>query len=382
LKKVLFFIESLSGGGAERVLTDLVKSIDKSKFDITVMTVVDTGIYVEEVKSTCKYKSFLSKPKDSSSSISKILYKIMYRIIYTLPSFCIYRWFVKDRYDIEVAFVEGFATKVIAASNNKSTIKFAWVHVDPINRDYADHYFRSHQHHVKAYNEFDNILCVSRGVADAFNKKFNLKKKATVQYNPIDREAILQKATQQINVKKDKVTLVTVGRLTEQKGYDRLLKVCKRLKANGFDFNLWILGDGEQRGILQRYINENDLEDNIRLMGFHSNPYPYIKRADIFVCSSRTEGFSTVATEAIILGKPVITTNCAGMEELLGDSKYGIIVDNTSEALYLVLVEVLNNKNIITNLECMANERSKQFDIENNIKNIQLMFEGKRGDEV
>ncbi|WP_163193884.1 glycosyltransferase [Clostridium thermarum] len=376
MKKVLFLIESLSGGGAERVLTDLVKNIDKSKFDVTVTTVVDTGVYVGEVKKACSYNSFLpAQCYTASGMLKQLLYNFKYKLIYTFPASIVYRCFIRDKYDVEVAFVEGFVTKVIAASNNKKSLKLAWVHVDPINRDYADHYFSSYHQHVNAYNKFDKILCVSKDVADAFNQKFKLKEKALVQYNPIDREAILQKATEKIDIKKDKVTLVTAGRLTEQKGYDRLLKICKRLKDNGFDFKLWILGEGEQRSSLENYIKENKLDEIVKLLGFHSNPYPYIKMADIFVCSSRTEGFSTVATEAIILGKPVIATDCAGMRELLGENEHGIVVENNCEALYKALKEVLSDKDILKKIECKAKNRSKYFNINTNIKKIEDILE-------
>lgn len=375
LKKVLFLIESLSGGGAEKVLTDLVKNIDKLRFDITVMTVVNTGVYINEVKLVCNYKSFLPNPKGISSNFKKIMYKLKYKLIYTLPPPIIYRWFIKDKYDVEIAFIEGFVTKIISSSNNKKSRKIAWVHVDPINRDYADNYFRNYRHHVKSYKVFDNILCVSQSVADAFNKKFNLKKKATVQYNPVDKESILLKSTQNVNIHKDRITMVTVGRLVNQKGYDRLIKVCKRLKDDGFNFYLWILGEGEQRSILEKYIKDNCLEDMVKLMGFQSNPYPFVRMADFFVCSSRAEGFSTVATEAIILGKPVITTNCAGMRELLGENKYGIIVDNNCEALYLALKDVLTDKGLLKSLEYKANKRSKDFNIKTSIDKIQCILE-------
>ena len=135
-----------------------------------------------------------------------------------------------------------------------------------------------------------------------------------VKYNPVDRDDIIKKANQPIdnlnlNLNTNNIKLVTIGRLEEQKGYDRLLKVMHRLKIDGLDFNLWIIGQGSKKNELEAYIKDNGLTENVHLLGFQSNPYNYLKTSDAFVCSSRSEGFSTVVTEALILGKPVITTN-------------------------------------------------------------------------
>lgn len=376
MKKILFLIESLSGGGAEKVLTELVKNLDKTKFDITVMTIVNIGVYVDEVKSVCTYRSFLCNPKDISNNLLKLIFKIRYKLIYSLPSSIIYRWFIKDKYDVEVAFIEGFATKIISNSSNFNSKKIAWVHTDMSINNSADKCFKSHKDHISSYNSFDKILCVSKGVAVSFNKKFNLSKEIIVQYNPIDKQKILQKSIQPIDLNKDRLVMVTVGRLVNQKGYDRLIKICKRLKDDGFKFYLLIIGEGEQRSTLEKYVYDNCLEDTIKLMGFQSNPYPYIRIADIFVCSSRVEGFSTVVAEAVILGKAVITTDCSGMNELLGSNEYGIITKNDTDSLYFELKKVLMETKIINYYSEKSKLRSKKFTLENTMKMIEQILIG------
>ena len=127
-KKVLFVIESLSGGGAEKVLTTIVKNIDKTKFDITVLTIVKTGIYVEEIEKKCTLISMLPEYEKLTNPIAKMKYKVDYKKIYKEDCAKIYKKYVKNVYDVEIAFVEGFATKLVASSWNRNSKKIAWVH--------------------------------------------------------------------------------------------------------------------------------------------------------------------------------------------------------------------------------------------------------------
>ena len=117
-KRVLFVIESLSGGGAEKVLSTIVKNIDKTKFDITVLTVVKIGVYVEEVEKYCTLISMLPEYEKLTNPIDKIKYKVDYRKIYKEDCAKIYKKYVKNVYDVEIAFVEGFVTKLVANSTN------------------------------------------------------------------------------------------------------------------------------------------------------------------------------------------------------------------------------------------------------------------------
>lgn len=365
----------MAGGGAEKVLLELVRHMDKKKFDVTVMTVVDTGVYVNQIEAYCTHKSFLTDPESIESFFGKLKYKFLYKLIYRLPPSVVYRWFIRDDYDVEVAFLEGFVTKVISCSNNRKSRKLAWVHTDLILNDYADKCYSDYKHHVKAYKAYHKILCVSKNVEEAFIKKLKIRDKTIVQHNPLDDGSIRLKSLEDIEITREKTTMVTVGRLVEQKGYDRLLRICKRLKEEGFEFCLWIVGEGEQRALLERYIHENSLEDTVKLIGFRANPYPYIKAADFFVCSSRAEGLSTVVTEAMILGKPVITTDCAGMRELLDEGRYGIITDNSSDSLYSALRDVLLDIDSIRTFGNRAAERTRAFDIRENINKIETILE-------
>ena len=127
---------------------------------------------------------------------------------------------------------------------------------------------------------------------------------------------------------------MAVGRLSPEKGYLHLIRSCKKLKNNNARFHLTILGEGPERERLMRYIDESGLKEHVTLQGAVANPYSWMKRADVIICSSQYEGLSTVVQEAIILGKPVITTPCGGMKDLLGESEYGMIVESDEDGLY------------------------------------------------
>ena len=147
------------------------------------------------------------------------------------------------------------------------------------------------------------------------------------------------------------------------------------LKNENVKFDLSILGTGNEYDKLKKYIEANNLGDCVHLLGFVSNPYPFLAAADLFVCSSRAEGYSTVVTEALILGVPVVTTNCSGMMELLGEhGEYGMIVENNSKCLKEALAEVLTSKDKLSELKKKALARSHDFSIARLMSPVEKML--------
>ena len=327
MKKVLFFLESLSGGGAEKVLTDTVRNLDQTRFEVTVCTVSDEGIYQPLVSEKVRYRPILRQQDCRSGFFRRTLYRIKYKLIYSLPAAWVYRWLFREKYDVECAFIEGFATKLIAASSNPNSRKIAWVHIDMEKNPYAKNSYSGIEEHRAAYCRYDTICCVSQSVKEVFRNMILDDDRVIVQYNPVDSAEVQRKGMEEIDVSPNsKLQLGTIGRLSEQKGYIRLLDCLGKLRREYSNFSLWIIGEGAQRQELEERITRYSLENHVRLLGFHENPYKYMAKCDAFVCSSYAEGFSTAATEALILGKPVFTTECAGMQELFGSETCGEIV--------------------------------------------------------
>lgn len=389
-KKVLFLIHALGAGGAEKILVNIANGMDKEKYDVTIMTVVNTGVFRNHIDEDVKYKYIFSLPfkkkdkievKEPGNLLAKYdpkvqfiakLYTIMWKF---MPVKLFYKLMIRGKYDVEIAFLEGICAKIISGSTNKNSKKISWIHVDMLNHKKSEAVFTSKSAEKKCYDKFDKVICVSKNVRDQFVKKFNYDtNKVEIRYNPVDKKDIKRKAKEEVTDlrKPNKFVFCTVGRLVTQKGYDRLLRVHNRLISEGLDYELWIVGEGNKRPLLEEYIKDNNLFDSVKLLGFKENPYKYINLADAFVCSSRAEGFSTVASEAVILGKPIVTVNCSGMYELLGENnEYGLVVENNEDSLYEGMKRLLLDRKLYEEYLEKVKERESIFDYKVAIKNIE-----------
>lgn len=391
MKKVLFLIHTLGGGGAEKVLVNLVNNLNPNKYDITVMTIVDVGELRYSLNNNIKYKTTIKlqknrkeKKENTSGSLLNKKYKTVLAKIYAkiwkyMPTKLFYKLFIKEKYDVEISFLEGICAKVISSSTNSNSKKYAWIHVDLVNQTKSSGVFKSLIEEQKVYNKFNNIVCVSKVVKDQFIKKYNIdSNKVIVKYNTIDKKEIIEKSKEKCDdyiKNKSRITLGSIGRLNSQKAYDRLLRITKKLIDDGFDINLFIVGEGTSRKELEDYIKINNLQDHIVLLGFKSNPYKYIINCDIFVCSSIAEGFSTAVSEAIVLGIPIVTTECSGMRELLGDNnEYGIVTGNSEDELYEGIKQMLNDEVFKRYKKAIIN-RKTMFDLNRLVKEVEVLLD-------
>jgi glycosyltransferase involved in cell wall biosynthesis len=378
-KKVLFVIESLGGGGAEKVLTTLLRHLDKSEYNITLCTIINTGNYIDEVKPYVNYTSVISLPHNQSI-LDKVWYTIKYKLVYELlPISWVYKLFIPKDNDIEIAFCEGFTTKLMSKSSNKKAKKIAWVHIDLKFNPWSQRLgiYRNIEEETLTYSKFDSIITVSNTVKQSFKEVYGQGEKLVTIYNPIDVYDIKQRGKENIDgYNRSILNIVTVGRLTSQKGYDILLQIVTRLKDEGYKFMLRILGEGVEREKLLYYKEQNGLQNYVELIGFKKNPYPYIANSDLFVCSSRSEGYSLVIAESLVLGIPVLSTYCSGPNELLDEGKYGKLVKNDSDGngLYEGLKQFLNNKELLEKYHQKAIERGKCFSLTKTINEVEKIL--------
>ena len=169
----------------------------------------------------------------------------------------------------------------------------------------------------------------------------------------------------------NKFKLISVGRLSEEKGYDRLLKVFKQLDDEGFDLGLTIVGSGEKYNELTNYIEQNNLKDKVFLLGYRDNPYKYVKNSDLFVCSSISEGFSLVIGEAMAVGIPVISVECPGPNEVIGFGEYGMLVNNDESSLCNGIKMLIDDKKLYDTYRTKAIERGRMFSIGGFIEEVE-----------
>ena len=369
MTRVLFFIESLSGGGAEKVLVTILKHFDYSRYDVTLMPLVDTGVLKADIDmSRLHYRPIISEGK---SLLKRLWNKMMYKLIYDyLPCRLVNRWVIpQEGIDVYIAFTEGFSTKLLSYAPGKG---IAWVHADLKTDPWTQncHIYNNLEEEKAVYRKYSNVVCVSKAVEHVMTDYYHLHQTITI-HNPINTEEILLKAQQPSNVAiSSSFNMVSVGRLVPQKGFDSLITVVGRLKKEGKDIQLFIIGEGCERKHLESIIQQEKLQDVVHLMGYMSNPYSLMAKMDLFVCSSTAEGFSLVIAEAMTLGLPIISTRCAGPEEILEESRYGILTENNANALHMRLQQVIESPLLYEELKKKSTEKRKVFRINDTLDQI------------
>lgn len=374
MKKILFGITGLTIGGAERVLVDLVNKLSYD-YDITIFTLYAKGELEKELNENVKLKSLYNKPY---KELSKMGQKLFAPLKVLLLKKSIYKKNIKNDYDVEIAFLEGPITRLFSVKNEKVR-KIAWIHND-ISLVFGQGVKSKIKKHLdeKVYDKYNDLVFVSKDNLDKFNKTYtNLKigeEHKKVIYNYIDKERIIKKSNENIDVAFDKnsINFVTVARLVYQKGIDRLIKVHQKLIEGGYKHDFYIIGDGPEKEKLEKLIKENNVEETFHLLGQKENPYPYVRQSDYFCLLSRFEGYGMVLEEAKILEKNIIITDTAAREAVEGYSnKY--VLENTEEGIYNGLLKVLED-NMEDEKNRNSEEMKEKYDNSNIIKEVKELI--------
>lgn len=367
MKKILFFIPNLSVGGAEKVLVNLVNNMDRSKFDITVQTLFAGGVNEQFLNADIKYKYCFKKTFRGNSQILKMF----------SPKH-LYKKFIKEHYDIIVSYLEGPTARIVSGCTDLNTKLVCWIHIEQHNIRDASYAFKSPEEAKSCYNKFDKIICVSEYVKKDFTEIFDYKKSVEVLYNTNETKQIInlsQECVDDVKFSDDEIKICVVGKVAKRKGCDRVVNIQKKLKSEGFNTHIFFLGVGSEEENIRLFAKNNGLENSITLLGYQTNPYKYIAKCDMLICASFAEGFSTAATEALILGVPVVTVEVSGMKEMLGDNnEYGIVTDNDEDALYNGIKKILSEDGMLKEYAEWAKERGKFFSTENTVKAAEKMF--------
>ncbi len=373
MKNILFFMETVDFGGAETVFTNIIKNINKSKFCIKVVTERDHELFTDEIKAAVPYDCFI---KTERSAVRDFWNKIVIKLSLVLSEKNIRKYFIRGNYDVEVAFCEGYSTKIIGNSGKKNCKKIAWVHTDVIKNPWSEKIFGSAEEEKKCYEKFDAIVCVAETMKESFIKKYGMAEKVHVLYNPLDFESVIKKSAEKTDFKfGDGMKFVLAGTFIKIKGFDRFVKVCKRLKDDGEHFSALIMGDGEEKENIKKIIAETNLGDTVKILDFQTNPYKYIAHSDVYVCSSYAEGYSTAVSESVALNVPVITTECSGMREIFGENECGIICENSEDGLYNAMKKVLNDPSLLKKFSAEEKKRANDFSLKKRMKAIEDFIE-------
>lgn len=332
MKKILFMIPTLDGGGAEKVLVNLANRMSRDKYEVTIMTIYPGGVNSKCLDKTIVRKSLFRKRIKGLRIIFMMFKPKSLTKIFHING---------NKYDIVITYLEGMTTRI--ASGLDGIKKVAWVHTE----DYKEYIrpFRNKKEMLSSYKKFDKIVAVSQKTKQSFDSTIgkDIGICSDVLYNINDYDDIYNKSTESVVESKDEniTRVTTVARLTKNKDIMRLVKIFDELKVPKTE--LFVIGDGPERSKIEKYVNKNEIK-NIKILGYKENPYSYIRSSDIFALLSHKEGYSTAVTEALVLNVPVIATNCSGMEELVHDKYDGILVKDNYEAIKEALKNLLLDK--------------------------------------
>ena len=335
MKRVLFLIDSLTCGGAEKSLISLLPLLDYSKIDIDLMMVNRGGVFEDYVPGNVHIVDFPT-PKGLWSEVCLLGFRIIRRIFPKLHGAEL-RWQAMSSayrelgktYDVGIAYQQGFPTYYLS-EKVKALYKIAWVNTDLEKAGYRTVFNRLF------YDKMDRVVPVSDRLCEMLKKSnFVDGRKLYTVFDILNVDLIKKMSHERVQVQKDSndLILVTVGRIVALKGYDLAVEAAKILRKKGISFMWFFVGDGEMKSEIERMISEYGLEKHIVLVGMTPNPYPYMAMADIYVQTSKFEGFGLTLNEARILNKPVISTNFPVVYNQIKDGENGLICDMTAESI-------------------------------------------------
>ena len=367
-KKILFLIPNLAHGGAERVLVNLANNLDSQKYDVTVQTLFNVGVNRQYLQPHVHYVPGYKKHIRGTTTLMKLF-----------SPWLLYKFWIKENYDVLISYLEGPTSRIIAGCPDPEKKKIAWLHIELNTPKQAAIGFRSPAEAQKYYNTYDRLVAVAGSVKDRFLQSLPVMTPIHVLYNTNETGQIVEKAKmlpEDPAFCEDGIRICSVAKLMPTKGFDRLLTVHKRLLDEGLHHTVYILGIGEEEEKLRQKIREYGVEDSFILLGFRDNPYQYVSRCDLYVCSSRREGFSTAVTEALIVGTPVVSTDCSGARELLGENnEYGIVVENSEDGIYEGMKKMLSEPETLAHYRRMAGERGKYFSKGKTVQAVEEMLD-------
>ncbi len=368
--KILFITGQLNAGGAERVLLDILRHFDYTKYQVDLCQIIKGGTLINDVPTNVNIYHVWDN--------YTLHYKLSYRASNQLEIDYFIRKKLKQKitskYDVVISFLEGMPLKMHAILN-PNAINISWVHCDLFNDPYEAGQFRKNEEFA-AYNKMDKVICVSKSAKESFLKRFPLVKTVVdVVYNPIDARKIVSLSNEYFVNRSDLFTISVLGRLCPQKCIDRVIQLASNLKQNGYKFQINIIGDGELRNELEQLSRELSVSDVVTFHGYKKNPYPLIKSSDLLLSCSGFEGFSLSICEAMCLGVPVISTKTAGPTEIIGNNEYGILCGHDDDDIFKAVKYAIENRDALAKYSQRGVTRITEFSPQSTIFAIEGIVE-------
>lgn len=375
-KNILFAINNLNCGGAEKALISLLETIDYSMYNVDLFLFKHEGLFFNKIP---KQVNLLEEPyeyqyfdmsiktaiKDSIKkgrldiAFSRVCAGYIFKVE-TNRARCeqrVWKYISKSlknickRYDVAIGYLEKNPVYFcIDKVNANKKIGFIHTEYDKLGMD--------SEIDLNYFDKLDNIVTVSEECSNVLKQRFPLyKQKVEVMYNIVSPSVIHNMSLEKIDFSHIGIKLVSVGRLNPYKGFEMAIEACKSLIESGYDVKWYVIGEGEERVKLERMIKENDLQEIFILLGMKENPYPYIREADIYVQPSRFEGKSIAIDEAKILYKPIVVTNFSTATDQIQNEENGLIVDMDAQSIFEGIKRLIDDKELRRKLiESLTNE--------------------------
>lgn len=378
-KKILFVIDSLNSGGAEKSLISLLSLLDYERYDVNLLLFKKEGLFLPLVNENVRIIEVPKIFEDMKESIINLMKKrnfkeaiwrintsinIRYKSKFTnikhgaqliwnsldnvIPN-------LEDEYDVAIAYSQGTPTYYVS-EKVKAKKKICWVNIDYRKAGYNKNF------DLNYYYNFQNIITVSEKCTNVFKETFpEFKNKIITIYDIISEDLVKKMAYKNkgFNDSYKGVKILTIGRLVYQKGYEYAIEAAKYLKNKNIDFKWYVIGEGELEGKLKELVKNNKLEDNFKFLGTFTNPYPFINECDIYCQPSRFEGFGLAIAEARMLNKPIVATNFEIVHDQIRDRENGLIVDMNGESVANGILELINNNELTNSIISCLNKEKK-----------------------
>ena len=336
MKKIIFTAYNLDAGGIERALITLLKSINYEKYSVTLLLEKKEGVFIEEIPKDVKVLEY----KISTCSfvpLRKIINRL--KLVKTIL-------FNRNKYDFACCYAP-YSIPGALLTRHFSKNNCIWIHTD-----YYYLYNGDNQKIKNFFNEryivdFKHIIFVANEARDHFVDIYpKLKNKTVICNNLVDKDYIVKMANEQIeDIKPIKPLFINIARHDEHsKKITRLIEAASLLKQSKFDFEIWLIGNGDDTKKYEDKIKKLQLEEKIKLLGFKNNPYPYYKLADAFILTSEYEGFPVVYLESLIFDVPIITTIDVSGDGLTIKGRYGLIAPKSARGVFEKMKQFIDEK--------------------------------------
>lgn len=373
MKKLLFITWSISYGyGTEKSLADVLNRLDKSKYDISILPLFknsESKIFDKDIKILDSLIDYTEENFDEQKALDNY-----YRLLANPLKF---NRLITEKYDCIIACNHNAPSYF--ASYIKGGAKILWIRGDMRELDFKKYEENTSQYkqvkqeyemQANVLKSFDSIAVISNVVKENLEELFGIKDNVVKISNSVDSEKISILSREKIKLP-DKALFTTLGRLDFNKNQILLLKAASIVKKQRSDFMIYILGEGEDRQELERYIKENNLEENAKILGFIENPYPYIKNSTATVLTSLSEGFSLVLVESVMLNTPIISTDVGVAKELIEKYNCGDLTAYDEKELAAILIKYLNKCGGYRDVYDVA----KEYDIKTEVRKTVRLIE-------